>query len=119
MSFNDEPLFDLESTDDYVRPLENGMLQLEPVDSYVKRVTADIKLSKAKAANWIGYILVLGVVTSLYLYVWAVMNSERDVAEQLERVFFKWYDVVAPLLGAVIGAMFGMSIASRQKDDSG
>jgi|GEM_PF-3530539 hypothetical protein len=119
MTSADEPRIDIESTDDYVRPAQNGILQLEPVDSYVKRVTANIKLSKAKAANWIGYTLVFGVVSSLYLYVWAVMASERDVSEQLATVFSKWYDVVGPLLGAVIGALFGMSIASRQQDEAG
>lgn len=107
---------DLEPTDQYLRKTDVGLLGLESIDAYVRRVKARIKLSRARAANVVAYILVGGVVFSLPLYVLAVALVTGDVSEDLATVFTKWYDVVAPLLGAVIGALFGMSIATRQRD---
>jgi hypothetical protein len=39
------------------------------------------------------------------------------MSHDVDAVFGKWYDVVAPLVGAVIGALFGMTIASRQREE--
>ena len=83
---------------------------------YVKRTKATIGLSKAKAANIVAYMLVGGLVSSLLLYVLAVALAPAEASEQIAAVFNKWYDVVAPLAGAVIGALFGMSIANRRDE---
>lgn len=109
---------DLEPTDQYVRKTDVGLLGLESIDAYLRRVKAEIKMSRARAANVVAYILVAGLVFSLPLYVLAVAVVSGDVSEDLAAVFTKWYDVVAPLIGAVIGALFGMSIASRRTDQS-
>jgi len=108
---------DLEPTNQYLRKVESGVLGLEPVDAYVKRVKARINLSNAQAANVAAYMLVGGVVLSLPLYVLAVVLVTRESSGEIATVFTKWYDVVAPLAGAVIGALFGMRVASRERDN--
>lgn len=107
---------DLESIDQYLRGPERSPVELEPTAGYFRRVRAQINLSKARAANIVAYVLVTGLVASLPLYILAVWIAPTDSSELLSVVFTKWYDVVSPLLGAVIGALFGMSIASRRKD---
>ena len=109
---------DLESIDAYIRKSNGGALRLESPEAYLKRVRAAIKWSKSRAANWVAIILVLGLVGSLPLYVFAVGSINPEDSNEINIVFQKWYDVVAPLLGAVIGALFGMSIASRERDVS-
>ena len=115
-------MIDIEPVEQYVQPAEHGAdgLRLEPVDSYVKRVKATISLSKARAANLVAYIMVIGVVSALpiyaVLYVILATSGHSDSTGELGAVFTKWFDVVGPLLGAVIGALFGLSVAARQKD---
>src|SRR5262249_1132250 len=105
---------DLESTPS--QKGEGGLVSLEPVDGYVRRVRAEIRLSWVRAANVVAYILVAGVVGSLPLYVLAVGWLGEAWSKDAVPVFTKWYDVVSPLLGAVIGALFGITIATRQRD---
>ena len=107
---------DLESIDDYLRTDGNGTIGLESPDVYLKRVKAAIKLSKARAANIVALVLVIGVVLSLPLHAVTLFLTSPDAYKEVNDVFSKWYDVVVPLLGVVIGAMFGISIASREKD---
>lgn len=114
MAETEGDIFDLESTTTYVRRDDSPAVGLEHIDNYVRRTKADIVLSKAKAANIISYILLGGLVLSLPLYIIAIAIMPIEHAPQLASVFGKWYDVVAPLAGAVIGGLFGMSIANRR-----
>jgi hypothetical protein len=119
MAEADGDRLDLESITRYMIKTDNPTVGLEHVDSYVKRTKAAIGLSKAKAANVIAYILLGGLVVSLPLYIVALAIMPTGSYEQLALVFGKWYDVVAPLAGAIIGALFGMSLASRRSEDKG
>ena len=105
---------DLESTASYLRSDSSGPVDLESPGQYMERARADVHRSKAKAANVVAYILVTGLVLSLPLCLLAVGLAGGQIGENTAAVFTKWYDVVAPLLGAVIGAMYGMSIANRR-----
>ena len=89
---------DVEPNEHYVQLVEHGRLGLEPIDVYVRRVKAEIRLSKARAANTVAYILVGGVVLSLPLFLVAALWVNKDSAEVVANVFEKWYDVVAPLV---------------------
>lgn len=109
---------DLESTERYLQLPGESVLQLEPVDVYVGRVKAHISLSKARAANQVAHVLVWGLVLSLPLNALVIGFGRPEASTEIAGVFTKWYDIVAPLLGAVIGALFGLSIASRSREDS-
>jgi uncharacterized integral membrane protein len=112
----DSRKMDLESIDQYIRGPDRRPVELEATEGYLRRVRAQINLSKSRAANIVAYALVAGIVASLPLYVVAVCLMPAVSVDVLSVVFTKWYDVVAPLMGAVIGALFGMSIASRRRD---
>src|SRR5713101_1879162 len=87
-------------------------VDLEATDAYVKRAKADVHRSKARSANWVSLILVLGLVLSLPFYVVAIASFPSEpTPTHIERIFLKWYDVVSPLVGAVIGALFGLSFS--------
>ena len=108
---------DLERTSEYLRDADGSLVGLEPVDSYVRRVKAKIHLSRAHAANVVAYLLVGGFVLSLPLYALAVGLMTTEASQRVVTVFTRWYDVVAPLVGAVIGGLFGISIAGRQGEE--
>jgi hypothetical protein len=98
--------------------IHGGQVDVEPTDAYVKRARADVHRSKARAANWVALILVLGLVLSLPFYVVAIASlSSEPTATHIERIFLKWYDVVSPLVGAVIGALFGLSFSERGREE--
>ena len=109
---------DKEDTNQYLRRLDNGLVDLEPQTSYLQRAKVAMNMSKTRAANWVAIILVVGLVLSLPLSVFAMLKVDAEQAKLIESVFDRWYDVVAPVLGAVVGALFGISIAGRQKGDS-
>jgi hypothetical protein len=105
-------------------PIENSSgdssVGLEPLDAYVTRSKAQRELVKARTAGRVALILVSGLVLSLPLYVFAMALSLSgiDFSDRITTVFTKWYDVMAPLVGAVIGALFGLSIANRRGGDA-
>jgi hypothetical protein len=109
---------DLEGTDKYEAKSPNGEVGLEATNSYLRRARADVHRSKAKAANWVALILVFGLVLSLPFYVIAIgLFTSETGAAHIERIFLKWYDVVSPLVGAVVGALFGLSLSDRGRED--
>jgi hypothetical protein len=115
----DRDVIQIESAEDYLRrvelPIDNTPpLNEENVSDYIKRAQATIGMTKARTANSIAYILLGGVVLSLPVYVVAIAVLPTGHYEQLASVFSKWYDVVAPLAGAVIGGLFGLSVANRR-----
>lgn len=89
-------------------------VDLEATDAYLRRAKADAQRLKARATNWIALILVIGLVLSLPLQVVAVawFPGEAKVS-QLEHVFERWYDVLTPLVAAVVGALFGLGLSER------
>jgi hypothetical protein len=92
-----------------------GRVDLEPTDAYIRRTKADVHRSKAQAANRVALVLVLGLVLSLPLYIVMIGLFPSEVTTaHFERVFIKWYDVMSPLVGAVIGALFGLSLSDRK-----
>jgi hypothetical protein len=94
-----------------------GQVDLEATDAYLRRAKADVHRSKARAANSVALILVLGLIVSLPFYVLALSVFPSEVAgAHLERIFMKWYDVVSPLVGAVIGALFGLTFSDKGRD---
>ena len=93
-----------------------SQVDLEETDPYLKRVVADMRRSRARTADRVAIILVSAVVLSLPLYVIAVALAGTVDEDDLARIFGKWYDVVSPLLGAAIGALFGIAIARPSQD---
>lgn len=93
-------------------------LNLEQTDPYLKRVVADMRRSRSHTADRVAIILVSAVVLSLPLYVIAVALVGTVDEDDLTRIFGKWYDVVSPLLGAAIGALFGIAIARPSPEDN-
>ena len=88
-----------------VANVQGDEVDLEALDAYIRRAKADVHRSKARAANWVALILVLGLVLSLPFYAVAIASvSSEPTATHVERIFLKWYDVVSPLVGAVVGA---------------
>jgi hypothetical protein len=101
-------------------PNQGGEVDLEPTDAYLRQVKAEVHRSKARTANWVALILVLGLVISLPLNVLATAwISAESTATHLDRVFQRWYDIFAPLVGAVVGYLFGMSASERGQRPSG
>lgn len=101
-----------------LQPMAAGsQVDLEETDPYLKRVSAKIRESRARTADHVAIILVSAVVLSLPLYVIAIALVGTVDEGDLTRIFGKWYDVVSPLLGAAIGALFGIAIA-RPSDES-
>jgi hypothetical protein len=95
-------------------PNEDGEVDLEATDAYLRQAKADVHRSKARAANWVALILVLGLVLSLPLNVVTMaLISGEGTATHLDRVFQRWYDILAPLVGAVVGYLFGLSASER------
>ena len=90
-------------------------IDLEQPDLYLRQVRAEIKKSKTRAANWVAIILVIGVVAAVFVHVAALLLGAPP--EEMDAVFDNWYHVVSPLLGVVIGALFGMTLASRRETD--
>ena len=104
-----------DADDGYVSPYSTNALGLESPNNYLKRIRADKEKEKAKVANWVAIILVSGMVLSLPFYVFTVWLIGSD-STNVNEIFEKWYDVTAPLVGAVIGALFGLSIANKTSD---
>jgi hypothetical protein len=118
MAAADRDAIELEPTTEYLRrvelPVDTRPMNEENTSDYIKRVQATIGVTKARTANVVAYILLGGVVLSLPIYVVALAVLPVGHSEQLATVFAKWYDVVAPLAGAVIGGLFGLSIADKR-----
>ena len=118
MVSQEDPKVDLEPTDQYATSPNGGKVDLEGTDVYLRRAKADVHRSKAQAANRIALVLVFGLVISLPFYVVAVgLFQSEATATHIERIFMKWYDVVSPLVGAVVGALFGLSFADRGREE--
>lgn len=83
---------DLERTDQYAPAAPSDRVDLEATDAYLRQAKADAHRSKARAANWVAIILVLGLVLSLPFYVAAIgwQGSEASSAH-LERIFLRLF----------------------------
>jgi hypothetical protein len=117
MAADNGPNVDLEPPEAYAAQPADGPLGLEPTDDYVKRLKADVHRDKAKAANRVALILVLALVLYFPIYVLVIAFAPSEpTATHLERVFLKSYDVLSPLVGMVIGALFGLSLSDRGRE---
>jgi hypothetical protein len=91
-------------------PTNGNQVDLEATDSYLSQAKAEVHRSKARTANVVATVLVLGLVLSLPLHVLAMASSSTEATvTHLDRAFQRWYDILAPLVGAVIGYLFGLS----------
>ena len=90
-------------------------VELEETDQYLRRTVAEIRRARFRTADRVASTLVFAVVGSLPLYVLAAALAGTIEKDGLERIFDKWYDVVSPLLGAAIGALFGIAIANPNR----
>jgi hypothetical protein len=117
MTTADGPNLDLEPPGAYTVTPAGGPVGLEPTDDYLRRVKAEVHRAKAQAANRVALILVLALVLYFPIYILAVSFLPAEpTATHLERVFLKSYDVLSPLVGMVIGALFGLSLSDRGRD---
>lgn len=97
-------------------PNHGGQVDLEATDSYLRQAKAEVHRSKARAANWVALILVLSLVLSLPLNVVAMASiSGEGTGTHLDRVFQRWNDILAPLVGAVVGYLFGLRAGEREQ----
>ena len=88
-------------------------LQLEETDSYIRRVSARIRWRKARTASVVAVLLVASLVLSMPFYVLLAVFGPATVKLDVEQAFQRWYDVVSPLVGTIIGAMYGLAIAEK------
>lgn len=96
-------------------PLQLQSVDLEPAESYVKKVRADVTRSKANAAIWVTVILAVGMVVSLPIYLIAILLVENEQNQLVAQVFGEWYRTVSPILAAAVGALLGVSLATAEK----
>lgn len=86
----------------------------EPTGTYLQRVDAEIKRSKARTADTVAIILLGALVASLPLSLLAIWLIPEH-ADQATNAFDRWYNVVGPLAGAAIGAYFVASSSHRDR----
>jgi hypothetical protein len=88
-------------------PVESIQVDLESTEQFYRHdISEVIRRDKARTANLLAMVLVVGVVLSLPLYfvaVWLV----PDGGDRLAVVFDKWYAIISPLTGTAIGAYYG------------
>ncbi len=88
-------------------PGESFQVDLESTEQFYRHDLSElIRRDKARTANLLAMVLVVGVVLSLPLYllsVWLVPEG----GDRLAVVFDKWYSIISPLAGTAIGAYYG------------
>lgn len=72
-----------------------SQIDLEETDPYLKRVVADMRRSRARAADLVAIILVSAVVLSLPLFVVAIALVGTVDENDLTRIFGRWYCVAS------------------------
>ena len=81
--------------------------RIEPPSRYMRHdIGAEIEHGKARTANAVAVILVIGVVLSLPIYLAAVWRAPT-ASDRIAAVFDKWYAIVSPLAGTAVGAYYG------------
>lgn len=80
-------------------------LDIDAIDSYLKRTPAVIERQRARTANLVAVSLIAGVIGSLPLHLLALWLCP-DAADSTGQVFEKWYALVSPLAGAAVGAYY-------------
>ncbi len=101
------------------QPGGSSPVDLENKDPYLirARVEAEIRKARARTADRVALVLVSAVVGSLPLFLLAVALSGGTIStDAISTIFGKWYDVVSPLVGTAIGALFGIAIARPGSD---
>ena len=80
---------------------------LELPESYL-RLTAEghIRRSRARTANILAIILVVGLVVALPAYALAI-SLLPAASDKLAAVFDKWFTIISPLVGTALGAYDG------------
>lgn len=86
-------------------PDEEIRLDTEPLEEFLKRTPALIERQKARTANLVALLLVIGVLASLPIYLLTVLTIPES-ASLVQPVFDKWYALVSPLAGAAVGAYY-------------
>lgn len=83
-------------------PVESIQVDLESTEQFYRHDVSElIRRDKARTANLLAMVLVVGVVLSLPLYlasVWLVPAG----GDRLAVVFDKWYSIISPLAGTAI-----------------
>jgi hypothetical protein len=98
-------------------PGDNGEsfeLDVDKVEGYLTQTPAFIERGRARTANLVALLMVIGLLVSLPLYLLAVF-LKPDAASALASVFDKWYSIVSPLAGAAIGAYYATRSEPEQK----
>lgn len=86
---------------------ETIQIDLESTEQFYRHdIPALIRRDKARTANKLAMVLVVGVVLSLPLYLVSVWLAP-DGADRFAIVFEKWYAIISPLAGTAIGAYYG------------
>lgn len=107
---------DTESINGALQGTDEEGIGLERLSVYLQSAKAKVVVSRARVANAVALILVLAVVLSLPLSVWAVSRFPVEQASLLRDIFDRWYDIVGPILGAAVGALFGFACAGRGRE---
>src|SRR5437762_376719 len=89
-------------------------LDLDPVEGFLSQTPAVIERGRARTANLVAILLVIGLLISLPLYMVALL-CKPDAAQSLTAVFDKWYAVVSPLAGAALGAYYATRADPEQR----
>ena len=87
--------------------VESIQVDLESTEQFYRHDISElIRHDRARTANLLALVLVVGVVLSLPLYlgsVWLVPEG----GDRLAGIFDKWYAIISPLAGTAIGAYYG------------
>jgi hypothetical protein len=86
---------------------ERFEMDFEPSERYYRQgIPALIKHARARTANLVALVLVVGLVLSLPAFLVAVLVKPESL-EVTQAIFEKWFSVVGPIVGTAIGAYYG------------
>lgn len=93
---------------------ESFQMDLEPAEHYLRHEMR-MQREKARTANLVALVLVVGVIGSLPLYLLSIW-LKPDVAERFMMGFDKWLTIVSTLAGTAIGAYYGARIEKNRPE---
>jgi hypothetical protein len=93
---------------------ESFQMDLEPAEHYLHHELR-MQREKARTANRVALVLVVGIIGSLPLYLLAIWLKPAG-AEQFMSGYDKWLTIVSTLAGTAIGAYYGSRLEKNASE---